>query len=49
MPEFLKRRYSPAARWYLSVISVIGYVLTNRVRRHPAQSAGFCLVCGASC
>ncbi|MEM6793784.1 MAG: sodium:solute symporter [Acidobacteriota bacterium] len=29
MPEFLERRYSPAARWYLSVISVIGYVLTK--------------------
>ncbi|MEX0747950.1 MAG: sodium:solute symporter [Rhodothermales bacterium] len=29
MPEFLERRYSPAARWYLSVISIIGYVLTK--------------------
>jgi SSS family solute:Na+ symporter len=29
MPEFLERRYSPAARWYLSVVSVIGYVLTK--------------------
>jgi SSS family solute:Na+ symporter len=29
MPEFLERRYSPAARWYLTVISVIGYVLTK--------------------
>ena len=29
MPEFLERRYSPAARWYLAVISVIGYVLTK--------------------
>ncbi|MEO1086838.1 MAG: sodium/solute symporter, partial [Acidobacteriota bacterium] len=29
MPEFLERRYSPAARWYLSIISVIGYVLTK--------------------
>ena len=29
MPEFLERRYSPAARWYLSVISVVGYVLTK--------------------
>src|SRR5210317_665596 len=23
MPEFLERRYSPAARWYLAVIAVI--------------------------
>lgn len=29
MPEFLERRYSPAARWYLATISVIGYVLTK--------------------
>ncbi len=29
MPEFLERRYSPAARWYLSVVSIIGYVLTK--------------------
>jgi len=29
MPEFLERRYSPAARWYLAVISVVGYVLTK--------------------
>lgn len=29
MPEFLERRYSPAARWYLSAISVVGYVLTK--------------------
>lgn len=29
MPEFLERRYSPAARWYLAVISVIGYILTK--------------------
>ncbi|NNE07915.1 MAG: sodium/solute symporter, partial [Gemmatimonadetes bacterium] len=29
MPEFLERRYSPAARTYLSVISVLGYVLTK--------------------
>jgi SSS family solute:Na+ symporter len=29
MPEFLERRYSPAARWYLAVISIIGYVLTK--------------------
>lgn len=29
MPEFLERRYSPATRWYLAVISVIGYVLTK--------------------
>ncbi|NQT96794.1 MAG: sodium/solute symporter [Candidatus Marinimicrobia bacterium] len=29
MPEFLERRYSSAARWYLSIISIIGYVLTK--------------------
>ncbi len=29
MPEFLERRYSPAARWYLAAISVVGYVLTK--------------------
>lgn len=29
MPEFLERRYSPAARAYLSWISIIGYVLTK--------------------
>jgi SSS family solute:Na+ symporter len=29
MPEFLERRYSPAARWYLAIVSVIGYVLTK--------------------
>lgn len=29
MPEFLERRYSPAARWYLAGISIVGYVLTK--------------------
>jgi solute:Na+ symporter, SSS family len=29
MPEFLERRYSPGARWYLAIISIIGYVLTK--------------------
>ena len=29
MPEFLERRYSAAARWYLALISIIGYVLTK--------------------
>jgi solute:Na+ symporter, SSS family len=29
MPEFLERRYSTAARWYLAVISIIAYVLTK--------------------
>lgn len=29
MPEFLERRYSSASRWYLAIISVIGYVLTK--------------------
>ncbi|HET6566597.1 MAG TPA: Na+/glucose cotransporter, partial [Rhodothermales bacterium] len=26
MPEFLERRYSPASRWYLSIVSIIAYV-----------------------
>jgi solute:Na+ symporter, SSS family len=29
MPEFLERRYAPAARWYLAAISILGYVLTK--------------------
>lgn len=29
MPEFLEKRYSPAARWILSVISLVAYVLTK--------------------
>lgn len=29
MPEFLERRYSAASRWYLSTISIVGYVLTK--------------------
>lgn len=29
MPEFLEKRYSPKARWLLSVISLVGYVLTK--------------------
>jgi SSS family solute:Na+ symporter len=29
MPEFLERRFSPAARWYLALVSVIAYVLTK--------------------
>ncbi len=29
MPEFLEQRYSSGARWYLAVISIIGYVLTK--------------------
>lgn len=29
MPEFLERRYSSVARWYLAVISIVGYVLTK--------------------
>ena len=29
MPEFLERRYSPSARWVLSIISLVGYVLTK--------------------
>ncbi len=29
MPEFLERRFSPTARWLLSVISLVSYVLTK--------------------
>ncbi len=29
MPEFLERRYSPAARWYLAIISIVAYVMTK--------------------
>jgi SSS family solute:Na+ symporter len=29
MPEFLERRYSKGARWYLAVISIVAYVLTK--------------------
>lgn len=29
MPEFLERRYDSRARWYLAMISIIGYVLTK--------------------
>ena len=29
MPEFLERRFSPASRWVLSMISLVAYVLTK--------------------
>ena len=29
MPEYLERRYSSGARWYLAVVSIIAYVLTK--------------------
>src|SRR5882724_8121644 len=29
MPEFLERRFTPAARWVLSIISLVAYVLTK--------------------
>jgi SSS family solute:Na+ symporter len=29
MPEFLEKRYSPAARWYLAIVSILAYVLTK--------------------
>ena len=29
MPEFLEKRYNSKARWFLSIISLIGYVLTK--------------------
>jgi solute:Na+ symporter, SSS family len=29
MPEFLEKRYSPTARWVLSIISLVAYVVTK--------------------
>ena len=29
MPEFLERRFSPTARWVLSIISLVAYVVTK--------------------
>ena len=29
MPEFLERRYSSGARFYLAIVSIVGYVLTK--------------------
>jgi solute:Na+ symporter, SSS family len=29
MPEFLERRYGPAARWYLTTVSVAAYIFTK--------------------
>ncbi len=29
MPEFLERRYGPSARWFLSVVSLIAYIMTK--------------------
>ena len=29
MPEFLERRYGPASRYYLSLLSIVSYVLTK--------------------
>src|SRR2546428_3303968 len=29
MPEFRERRFNPAARWYFTWVSIIGYVLTK--------------------
>lgn len=29
MPEFLERRYNSASRWYLSIVSIIAYILTK--------------------
>ena len=29
MPEFLELRYSPKARWFLSLITLVGYILTK--------------------
>ena len=29
MPEFLERRYSSGARWYLAIVSIFGYVVTK--------------------
>ncbi len=29
MPEFLERRYGSASRWYLTIVSILSYVLTK--------------------
>src|SRR5512141_2494432 len=29
MPEFLEKRFSPTARWVLSIISLVAYILTK--------------------
>jgi solute:Na+ symporter, SSS family len=29
MPEFLERRYSSSARWFLSIVSLLSYILTK--------------------
>ncbi len=29
MPEFLERRFSPTARWVLSLISLVAYIVTK--------------------
>ena len=29
MPEFLEKRYSPTARWFLSLVTLVGYVFTK--------------------
>ena len=29
MPEFLELRYGPSARWFLSIVMLVGYVLTK--------------------
>lgn len=29
MPEFLEKRFSPSARWFLSIFSLVAYVLTK--------------------
>jgi len=29
MPEFLERRFSPGARWYLTIVSLVAYIFTK--------------------
>ncbi len=29
MPEFLEKRYSPSTRWFLSLVSLVGYIFTK--------------------
>ena len=39
MPEFLEKRFSPTARWVLSVISLVAYVLTQDTHaKYPCDS-----------
>ena len=51
MPEFLERRFSPASRWVLSLVSLVAYVITRSPSASsPAASCSgrCCRSCGSS-